>query len=257
MKKITAFVGSSRKKNTYRAAEQYLSNLTALGDFETEIVVLSDYRLGICRGCQLCFNQGEAFCPLKDDRDVLFEKIKVSDGIIFATPNYTWDMSGMMKVFIDRFGFACHRPRYFGKVFTSIVVQAVGRGEKIVETLDWTANMLGFDTIKGMTITAFDPRTAQQQKKIDQKLAQHSRRFYAVLAKPAYSTPTWLKIIFFRFGRTLVHTQANRDSVDYHYFASHGWFEADYYYPTNLGVLKKVAGAFVDRMVPAIQKMIV
>jgi multimeric flavodoxin WrbA len=256
MKKVTAFVGSSRKKNTYRAVEQYLNNLRALGDCETEIVVLSDYSLGICRGCQLCFNKGEAFCPLKDDRDVLFAKIEASDGVIFATPNYTWDMSGMMKVFLDRFGFACHRPRYFGKTFTSIVVQAVGRGEKIVDTFDWTAKILGFNTLKGMTITAFDPRTGQQQARIERDLARHSRRFNAWLVKPSFSAPSLFQLIFFRFGRTLVRTQANPRSVDYKYFVDNGWFESDYYYPTNLGALKKALGTLLYRLVPTIQKLI-
>src|SRR5512133_2704901 len=247
MKKVTAFVGSSRKRNTYRAVEQYLNNLKALGDFEAEIVVLSDYQLGICRGCQICFEKGEAFCPLKDDRDVLFDKIKASDGVIFATPNYTWDMSGMMKVFLDRFGFACHRPRYFGKAFTSIVVQAVGRGDKIVDTFDWTGKILGFNTLKGMTITAFDPRTEQQQKKIDRDLAQHSQRFYALLSKPANAAPTLFQLMFLRFGRTMVHGQADPGSLDYKYYADNGWFTSDYYYPTELGRLKKSVGAFLDR----------
>lgn len=34
MKEVTAFGGSARKKNTYRAAEQYMNNLKALGAFE-------------------------------------------------------------------------------------------------------------------------------------------------------------------------------------------------------------------------------
>ena len=255
MKKVTAFVGSARKKNTYRAVEQYLDNLKTLDDIETEIVVLSDYELGICRGCQLCFSKGEAFCPLKDDRDVLFDKIKASDGVIFATPNYTWCMSGMMKVFLDRFGFVCHRPRYFGKAFTSIVLQAVGRGDKIVETFDWTANTLGFNALKGMTITAFDPRTEQQQMKIDRDLAQHSRRFYTMLEKPASASPTLFQLFFFRIGRTMIRTQADPESIDYHYFADNGWLETDYFYPANMGLLKKAVGAFIDRMVPTIQKL--
>ena len=89
MKKVTAFVGSARKKNTYKAVVQFLNNLQALGDVEYEIVTLSDYRLGVCRGCRVCFEKGEEFCPLKDDRDVLFDKITASDGVVFATPNYS------------------------------------------------------------------------------------------------------------------------------------------------------------------------
>jgi multimeric flavodoxin WrbA len=251
MQRVTAFVGSAHKKNTYNAVAQFLNNLQALGDVECEIVTLSDYRLGICRGCGLCFGKGEEFCPLKDDRDVLMDKIMASDGVVFATPNYTWDMSGIMKVFLDRFGFACHRPRFFGKAFTSIVTQAVGRGDKIVEYFDFTASILGFDTLKGMTITAFDPRTEKQQQQIDRALAKQSKRFYARLAKPAYPVPSLFRLMLFRIGRTMVNRKADPASLDYRYFADKGWFESDYYYPTRLGALKRIAGHFMDAMAGA------
>jgi len=45
-----------------------------MGDIEVEIVRLSDYRLGICRGCRLCLDKGEEKCPHKDDRDVLIRE---------------------------------------------------------------------------------------------------------------------------------------------------------------------------------------
>lgn len=249
MKKVTAFVGSARKKNTYKTVVQFLDNLKALGDVEVEIVTLNDYQLGICRGCQLCFNKGEAFCPLKDDRDVLFEKINTSDGVIFATPNYVWDMSGVMKVFLERFGFASHRPRYFGKVFTSIVTQGIGRGNKIVETLDFAASILGFTTLKGMTITAFDERTEKQQQKIDRAIEKQSKRFYTVLEQPAFPVPSLFRLMLFRFNRTMVNRKADPGTVDYRYFADKGWFDSDFYYPTRLGGMKQVIGRLIDAAV--------
>ena len=112
MKKVTAFVGSARKGNTYDAVAQFLGNLKAMGDIETEIVRLSEYRLGACRGCRLCFDKGEEHCPYKDDRDVLIEKVIASDGVVFASPNYSFQVSGLMKVFLDRLGFTFHRPRF-------------------------------------------------------------------------------------------------------------------------------------------------
>ncbi len=256
MNRVTAFVGSAHKKNTYNAVVQFLKNLQAWGDVEYEIVTLSDYRLGTCRGCRLCFEKGEEFCPLRDDRDVLFDKIMASDGVVFATPNYTWHMSGIMKVFLDRFGFACHRPRYFGKAFTSIIVQAVGRGEKIVEYFDFTANILGFNTLKGMTITAFDPRTEKQQQKIDRGLAEQSKRFYTLLTRPAYPVPTLFQLMLFRMGRTMVK-QVDPGNIDYKYYADKGWFESDYYYPTDLSALKKAAGNLLDSVAPTLQRMTV
>ena len=46
MKKVTAFVGSARKGNTYDTVVQFLGNLKAMGDIETEIVRRASTSLG-------------------------------------------------------------------------------------------------------------------------------------------------------------------------------------------------------------------
>jgi multimeric flavodoxin WrbA len=256
MKRVTAFVGSARKRHTHDAVVQFLSHLQSMGDVEYEIVTLSDYTLKACRGCQLCFEKGEEFCPLKDDRDVLMDKIMVSDGVVLASPNYCGHVSGIMKAFLDRFGFAYHRPRYFGKVCTSIVTQGIAAGDKIVEYLDVLAMTLGFNVVKGTCVTALEPRTEKHQQKIDRALVRQAKRFYAGLAKPAHPAPTLLMLIVFRVGRSTIHQMLDDSSRDYRYYAEKGWFESDYYYPTRLGVLKKVAGHLVDAMAPTLRQML-
>ncbi len=91
--KVTAFIGSARKKHTYNASEQFLQKLQSLGDIDFEIVSLSDYKLETCKDCKLCTDKGEEFCPLKDDRDKLIEKMINSDGIIFSSPTYSFQVS--------------------------------------------------------------------------------------------------------------------------------------------------------------------
>ncbi len=82
MKKVTALVGSSHKGGaTYTAARRFLEDLESFGDVQVEIIVLSDYDIGLCRGCKVCFVRGEEYCPLKDDRDVLIEKNIASDAL--------------------------------------------------------------------------------------------------------------------------------------------------------------------------------
>ncbi len=94
MKTVTAFLGSARRRGlTYTAVRRFLDHLQELGDMQGEIVFLSDYKLGACRGCKACFERGEERCPLKDDRDVLIDKMMTSDGVIFATPNYSFHVS--------------------------------------------------------------------------------------------------------------------------------------------------------------------
>jgi hypothetical protein len=50
----------------------------------------------------------------------------------------------------------------------------------------------------------------------------------------------------FRMGRTSVRLTLGEDKRDYTYYRDHGWFNSDYFYPTHLGPLKKVAGAGFD-----------
>ena len=248
MKKVTAFVGSARKKHTYHAVEQLLSHLQSMGDVEVEIVRLSDYPLQLCRGCKACIDKGEANCPLKDDRDVLIEKMMASDGVVFASPNYSFQVSAIMKTFLDKLGFAFHRPRFFGKTFTSIVAQGIYGGGKIVKYLDFVGNGLGFNTVKGCCITTLEPMTEKQQRKIDRSLAKLARRYYASLEKPAYPVPSWMDLAIFRMARTQMRLMLDDSFCDYRYYQDKGWFDSDFYYPTRLGILKKGAGKFLDAL---------
>jgi multimeric flavodoxin WrbA len=55
MKSVTAFVGSARKNGvTHRATRRFLDDLESFGDVRSELVFLSDYDIGLCRGCKAC-----------------------------------------------------------------------------------------------------------------------------------------------------------------------------------------------------------
>ena len=246
MKRVTAFIGTASKKHTQAAVREFLDRLEALGGVQCETVTLSDCSIGTCRGCKLCFEKGEAFCPLKDDRDMLIEKIMASDGVVFASPNYSFQVSGFMKTFLDRLGFLFHRPRFHGKTFTSIVVQGVYGGRKIVKYLGFVGGALGFDIVKGSCATAFEPMTQKEQQKRDKALAKQSKRFHKGLSKSGDRVPTLFKLMVFRMGRTSVRLTLDDSYRDYTYYSEHGWFESDYYYPIQLGVLKRSAGSLFD-----------
>jgi multimeric flavodoxin WrbA len=248
VKKVTAFVGTASKKHTYKAVRQFLDNLQSLGDVECEIVALGDYQLGTCRGCKLCFIKGEEFCPLKDDRDALIEKMMSSDGVVFACPNFSFQVSAMMKIFLDRLGFVFHRPRFFGNAFTSIVAQGFYGGDKIVSYLDFVGKGLGFNTIKGTCFTALEPMTKEEKQKMDAALASQSRQFYEKLVKPVYPVPSLFRLMVFRGGRINVRLECDESDRDYTYYKEKGWLESDYFYPVRLGVLKKAAGSLFDSM---------
>lgn len=254
VKKVTAFIGSARKKHTYDAVSEFLKRLEAQGGVECEIVRLSDYEIKTCRGCKQCFEKGEEFCPLKDDRDMLIEKMMASDAVVFGSPNYSFQVSAIMKAFLDRLGFLFHRPRFHGKTFTSIVVQGIYGGRKIVKYLDFVGRGLGFKVVKGSYSTAFEPMTEKEQQKRDKALAKHSKRFHRQLSKPPARVPTLFELMIFRMARTSMRITLDESSQDYRYYSEHGWFESDYYYPTHLGLPKRSAGSLFDLIAGRIYK---
>jgi len=209
---------------------------------------LSDYRIETCRGCKLCFEKGETSCPLKDDRDVLIEKMMQSDAVVFAAPSYSFQVSAFMKIFLDRLGFVLHRPRFFGKTFTSIVAHGLFGANKLVKYLDFVGGCLGFNPVKGTCVTAREPMMEREKLKINKAVARQSRRFYERMMKPAYPVPSLLMLMGFRMGRTIMKLELDDSSFDYRYYKDKGWFESDYFYPVRLGVLKSLAGRLFDTM---------
>ncbi|MEN4012416.1 MAG: flavodoxin family protein [Chloroflexota bacterium] len=248
MKKVIALVASARKKGTDYVIRQLLGKLEALGEVETEIITLRDYQVGTCQGCQVCFARGEEFCPLQDDRDVLIRKLDAADGVIFATPNYAFQLAAPLKILLERLGFALHRPQFFGKTFTSIVVQGIYGGQEIVKYLNFVGGGLGFNTVKGVCITALQPMSDAEKQKIDGLLTRQARKFHAQLRRPAFPIPSLFRLMAFRMGRTSIGFELTERDRDYRYYREKGWFESDYFYPVRLGTWRKLVGSLFDRM---------
>lgn len=246
MMKVAAFVGSARRQHTYRAVERFLANLRARGDVETETVFLSDYRLEICKGCKLCCDRGEEMCPLKDDRDLLLQKLFAADGVVFASPNYSFNVSGRMKVFLDRLAFALHRPRGFGKAFTSITVEAIYRGREIARYFDFIGMGLRYNVVKGRVVKSLEPMTDEVRRRNEKTIDRLSREFYATLASRKLPTPSLFELFMFRWGRTSMRLMLDEGWRDYCYYRDQGWFTSDYFYPTRLGPVKKAFAWSVD-----------
>ncbi len=255
MSSVVAFVGSARKHGvTYRATREFLDQLEWLGH-TTELVFLSDHPIQLCRGCKACFIRGEEYCPLHDDRDLLLDRMTRSDGVVLATPVYSFQVSGRMKAFLDRLGFAFHRPRFHGKSYTPIVVEGLYGGKDVLRYLEFVGLALGFNVVDGSRIvckknpdTADEPLLDEERRDMDGAIAAHARRFHAQLAAPPFPDPTFLQLFGFRMARTSIRLEQPEARPDHAYYRDRGWFASDYFYPTRLGLVKRAAGAAFDRM---------
>ena len=65
-----------------------------------EFISLKDKQVGFCKGCLVCQQTGN--CVIKDDVKGIMDKVIDADIVVWATPIYYYEMSGQMKVLIDR-----------------------------------------------------------------------------------------------------------------------------------------------------------
>ena len=76
-----------------------------------------DLEIKVCQGCSTCYHTGTCF--IKDDSEKLVHMISESDGIIIGSPTYASNVSGLLKVFIDRGHFVIEQALY-GKYAMSV-----------------------------------------------------------------------------------------------------------------------------------------
>jgi multimeric flavodoxin WrbA len=98
--KAVGFIGSPRKGgNTETLVNEILAGASEKGA-KTTVYNITELNIKGCKACNSCHDQ--AGCILKDDMRKLYDEITKADAVVFGSPIYMWQMSGQMKIFIDR-----------------------------------------------------------------------------------------------------------------------------------------------------------
>lgn len=103
--KVVAFNGSSRKDGNTASLIWMVFKELAAEDIDVEMIQLGDKPLFSCRGCGTCSRTPNRHCIITEDPvNEWLDKIMEADGMILASPVYFGDVSGQMKILIDRIG---------------------------------------------------------------------------------------------------------------------------------------------------------
>ena len=98
---------------------------------ETEAFSLADLSIQPCKGCEVCSKTGT--CVIDDDFDVIKNAMIEADGVIFASPNYMYNVSGQMKILFDRCNSLCQCQMMVGKYGATVMTSGgpyTGVGEE-------------------------------------------------------------------------------------------------------------------------------
>lgn len=226
--KLLAILGSPRKNgNTFAVVDEFVKKISSLDkEISTEYVFLADEQLETCKGCCNCLTIGENFCPNKDARAVLEEKILSCDALIIASPVYAMNMTALMKNFMDRLAFTMHRPRFFNQ--KTIIIATTGYGG-LKETINSIAQLKysGFNIIQTLGLVVKQPLTYNPEldEKTIKKINVSAEKFYKKLKNKAPLKPSFSSIMQFKAQRRVFEQGEKEMPADYAYFKSKNWFD--------------------------------
>ncbi len=225
MMKVLAVIGSPRARgNTYRLVRMIEHRLRRQADVEFEYLQLGEADLRPCRGCGACVERGEDHCPLKDDRADIEQRLLSADGVILACPVYAMDMPSVMRVFMERFSYSMHRPRFFDQKALLVATAGVA-GTR--ETLGRLAEM----SYSGMQIigrvgvaTPSELATQAECRAIEAAADRGAALLRGALLSEGYPPPTLMRLFIFRMQQLALPLTAQEWPADHAYYQDKGWF---------------------------------
>jgi multimeric flavodoxin WrbA len=105
-KRVLVINGSTRELGNTDTVLKAFLNGVADGGLNAREVVLRELDINNCIGCCKC--KQEKKCNFQDDMTELRDLVIKSDVLVFASPIYWCEITGLMKTFIDRLYFFHH-----------------------------------------------------------------------------------------------------------------------------------------------------
>lgn len=160
MNKILGVSGSPRQGGNSDILLQTMLKTAADAGALTEAVYLRDYDFQTCSGCEKC-RKDKQCTGLDDDMRLIYPKIEAADGLVLVTPIHHYNMTALMKAFIDRlycyYDFGKQRPGQWSSRLAGqgrrVVLAAVGEQDGYeeggmdltMETLRRSVTALGYE----------------------------------------------------------------------------------------------------------------
>jgi multimeric flavodoxin WrbA len=229
--KILTVIGSYRKSGNLSDLFKSISNKNSI-----EYLYLSGQKLETCTGCHTCFIKGVENCPLKDDHALILDRMLSVDAVIFYSPTYVLNLSGIIKNFIDRFSFLCYDNTFLNKpalLFSS--ARSIGTSLTLFNLENaissWKFNIIGKFAYKMLIEKNVASYKNKKQKKLLQLINKLGRAINnKKLKKPGIKDLINFKIIKYDF-------LANDDLVFYReLWKNKGLLEKDVNYYNGIKV---------------------
>lgn len=212
--KILAISGSHRKGNSYSVLNKIQEHYPLI---DYELLMLKDSNIEECRGCYSCIRRGEQYCPLKDDRDMIIQKMMEADGVIFQSPVYVNMISSLMKKFMERVSYFSHRPRFYGKPAMVMAVCGGFGADEANEYMEGIFSSFGFDIVAHpeLRISA----KSETENTFNQQLTNQAiDKLISAVESGKPPNPTMTQLVMFYIFKMLSESRSDYFVADYEFY---------------------------------------
>jgi len=204
------------ESSTFLLAKEVLRGLEEEG-VSCEEMHLHDCKVFFCTSCETCHKK-ILQCPLKDDVTMILRKMLDADGIVLASPNYINQVTGSMKVLLDRSAHFIHCKRLLGKYVAGVVTSGSGFAEMVLEYIGYYGHICGGQYSGGVSaMRAFGQDKKEEAFQLGKRMAADMR------VKKSY--PEQMKLIEENkehFAR-IIKMRKGDWQEEYRYWVEKGW----------------------------------
>ncbi|MBX4262547.1 flavodoxin family protein (plasmid) [Clostridium estertheticum] len=160
MKNIFVYVGSKsgEKSSTLGVVKDIIDKvIEIIGEENINVSIYSPSlsKINSCYSCNNCFYEGNCIQDENDDMEEIKNNLENADIVIFASPVYMHNVSGDMKIFIDRISYWSHLLKLRGKVGLAISTSS-GNGLDITTSyINKVMNFLGIKVVGALSIVPY------------------------------------------------------------------------------------------------------
>ena len=206
---------NKEKSTSLLLAKEVLKKLPCSVD--TDIIHLKDLKIGFCEQKDVCHKK-PMDCPIKDDAQMVMEKMLKADGIVFATPSYMNHVTASMKALFDRTSHFTHCKRLLGKYVAGVVTSGGGQNQSILDYIKYYANTCGAQYVGGVS-----SQTMAIKERFEEAAKLGNTLVMAIEKKKTFPDQiAFIEEAKKRFGG-LIKMRKDDWSGEYKYYQDMGW----------------------------------
>lgn len=249
--KILALIGSPRNEEswTYKSIRMIERKMNALRPTEFEYVFIQKLGVPFCDGCLSCVRVGEESCPEYALIGPVAAKMDAADGLVLGAPVHTFNVTGLMKNFVEYFMYKRNRPSFFGKKAV-VTTTASGGGHKVVlDFLENTATAWGCDIVTRMGISSSQMHKEKYLQKVDAVTDDVARAFVSEIHKGQLGSPRFRHLMNFVAMQNMTRNQ--QGTKNHEYWEERGWLDARFYTDAPINPFARLLAGYISRKMRA------